>query len=62
MKIFNRLLMEDDGQTLVEYSLIIFLIAIVALGGVMLLSTGVDELWNFNVQEIQQAIQNIFPE
>ena len=37
---------EEAGQTLVEYSLIISLIALTAVGGIAVLGGGVDGLYN----------------
>ena len=44
-KIIDIFAREEEGQTLVEYSLIISLIALVALGGMLALGSGVEGLY-----------------
>lgn len=43
---FTRLLMEEDGQAMAEYGLIIALIAVVVITAVALIGTNLDTVFN----------------
>jgi Flp pilus assembly pilin Flp len=46
MTAFNRLLVRDDGQDLVEYGLLVVLIALIAIAGITFLGHTVEAvLW-----------------
>lgn len=42
IKLFNRLVKEEEGQGLVEYALIIALVSIALVAGLGTLKTGID--------------------
>jgi Flp pilus assembly pilin Flp len=44
-QLVGKVVRKEDGQTLVEYSLIISLIALTAVGGMAVLGGGVDGLY-----------------
>jgi Flp pilus assembly pilin Flp len=47
LAIVGRLVKQDEGQDLLEYGLLVVLIAIVALGAVMTLGTTINNIfWN----------------
>jgi Flp pilus assembly pilin Flp len=47
LAIVGRLVKQDEGQDLLEYGLLVVLIAIVALGAVMALGTTINNIfWN----------------
>ena len=50
---------DEFGQTLVEYSLIIALIAIAALVGISVVAGGVNSLWNWIGGEVTNAVTNV---
>jgi Flp pilus assembly pilin Flp len=50
---------DDAGQTLVEYSLIISLIAIAALVGITLVAGGIDSLWGWIGDEVSTAVDSV---
>ena len=45
---------EEDGQTLVEYSLLISLIALVVLGFVSLFGSSVANMWGQNAEKFPE--------
>jgi Flp pilus assembly pilin Flp len=50
---------DEFGQTLVEYSLIIALIAVAALVGISVVAGGVNSLWNWIGGEVTNAVTNV---
>jgi Flp pilus assembly pilin Flp len=49
----------ERGQTLVEYGLIISLIAVAALVGVTLVAGGVDSLWGWIAEDTSNAVDSV---
>lgn len=53
----TRFLLEEDGQTLVEYGLLVSLIALIAIAGVSIFGRGVREsLFNNANQNLNTAL------
>ncbi len=42
---------DEDGQTLVEYGLLISLLALAVIGAVTLMGTGVKNMWGNNTEK-----------
>ena len=57
IKMFYRLRRDEEGQALVEYALILALIAVFALGSLSLLGTNVDQ----TLSKIANAIASAIP-
>jgi Flp pilus assembly pilin Flp len=49
----------ESGQTLVEYSLIIGLIAVAAIIGITLVAGGIDSLWGWIGDEVSTAVDDV---
>ena len=45
MELFQRIVREEEGQDLVEYSLIMGLVAIVCVGAIQATGTSISALW-----------------
>jgi Flp pilus assembly pilin Flp len=50
---------KESGQTLVEYGLIVGLIAIAAIAGISLVASQVGSLWGGNVSKIAEAVAEV---
>jgi Flp pilus assembly pilin Flp len=50
---------EESGQTLVEYSMLIALVAIAAIVGITAVAGGVDSLWGHIANQAGDAIRNV---
>ena len=46
MKIFTRIVREEEGQDMVEYALIFGLVSIIAVGAVTTAGTSIQTFWN----------------
>ena len=58
--IFQRQKLENEsGQTLVEYGLIVGLIAIAAIAGISLVASQVDSLWGGIVSDVSTAVAEV---
>ena len=49
----------EAGQTLVEYSLIIALIAVAAIVGIALVAGGIDSLWGWIGDSVSTAVDSV---
>ena len=49
----------EAGQTLVEYSLIIALIAVAAIVGITLVAGGIDSLWGWIGDSVSTAVDSV---
>ncbi len=49
----------ESGQALVEYGLIIGLIAVAAIFGIALVAGGVDSLWGWIGDEVSNAVDSV---
>jgi Flp pilus assembly pilin Flp len=49
----------ESGQTLVEYSLIIGLIAVASILGVTLVAGGIDSLWTWIGDGVSNAVNSV---
>ena len=49
----------ESGQTLVEYSLIIGLIAVAAILGVSMVAGGINSLWGWIGDEVTTAVDGV---
>jgi Flp pilus assembly pilin Flp len=58
-KIRRLMVRQESGQTLVEYGLIISLVAIAALVGISLVASQVNSLWGGIVTKAGDAIANV---
>jgi Flp pilus assembly pilin Flp len=57
---FKRLVSSrESGQSLVEYSMIIGLIAIAAIAGISLVSSQVGSLWGGIVSDVTDAVTSV---
>jgi Flp pilus assembly pilin Flp len=50
---------KESGQSLVEYSMIIGLIAIAAIAGISLVSSQVGSLWGGIVSDVTEAVKGV---
>jgi Flp pilus assembly pilin Flp len=50
---------KENGQTLVEYGLIVSLIAVAAIFGVTLVAGGVDALWTWIGGDVGNAVDSV---
>jgi Flp pilus assembly pilin Flp len=59
--VWNRLFVKSNeaGQTLVEYSLIISLIAISAIVGITMVAGGLDSLWSGIGERVANAVDSV---
>lgn len=55
MKLFKRLLREEDGATALEYGLLAALIALVMAGGAVILGEGLNSMFGDVGTEVQNA-------
>lgn len=55
MKKFIEILRDENGQGMVEYGLILGLIAIVAIGAIIALGGGMDDLFTKATTELETA-------
>ena len=49
----------QSGQTLVEYGLIVALIAVTAIVGISLVAGGVDSLWGWILEDVTTAVEGV---
>jgi Flp pilus assembly pilin Flp len=49
----------ESGQTMVEYGLVISLIALAAIAGVVLVAGGIDELWSLIGDNVGNAVEDV---
>lgn len=54
-KFFSWLMKDRSGQGMVEYGLIIALIAIVVIGALTLLGGGIEGIFDFTADELEKA-------
>ncbi len=55
MALLWRLLRDESGQDVVEYALVLALIALAAFGLIVAVGGGVNEIWNVANNAVQQA-------
>jgi len=55
MKMFVQILLDENGQGMVEYGLILGLIAIIAVGAIIALGNGVEGLFGATQTEMAKA-------
>lgn len=46
MKLFNRFMNDDNGATMIEYALLVALVAIVAITGLQILGPAVSDMFS----------------
>ena len=51
--------LDESGQTLVEYGLILTLVAMVGMLGVVLVAGSVDSMWSYVGDQVSNAIDSV---